>query len=295
MPYSHLSNVTLSSEEHDAEMMAKPVSVRDGDDLIEVSLGEDELDTNSESIQITLGDESDEDEDETSVEEDEGTESENEDGEEGEIPEYHKVDPKDMNEAADLMREAEVGQAELTAKAVEAGLPEAAMETMKAEYEKNGKFSEASYAELAKVGYTKAFIDSYMAGQEAVATRYVESIMKHVGGVENYNKISKFIAEKQPDVAIAFDAAVERNDVATIRALLDSAVGQIRQSPASKAPKRNIANAAKPAAPAKSSRTDNVEGFKNRAEMTKAMRDVRYGRDAEYRREVELKVLHSTF
>lgn len=294
MPYSHLTDVVISDA--DAAMLEKPVSVRDGDDLIELKLpkADDETGTEEgEGTDVEVDTQSEDDsEDETSTEEGEGTDEESEEVE-LELPEYQKVDPKDMNEAANLMREAEQGQADLSAKAVEAGLPEDALETIKAEYAKDGKLSDASYAELAKAGFSKSFIESYMAGQEAVAERFVNSIMAHVGGKENFTKIAEHMAKNSPEAAQAFDAAVERNDVATIRALLDAAVGQVRQSPASKAPKRNLAAAAKPAnsAPA----VNKVEGFTSRQEMVKAMSDVRYQKDANYRREVELKVLHAQF
>ncbi|MGL5643174.1 MAG: capsid assembly protein [Metamycoplasmataceae bacterium] len=292
MPYSHLTNSVMSDT--DAEMAQLPVAVRDGDDLIEMNFdGADDEEEQNVELDVNTDEEHDEeesnDEDESSVEEDEGTDSEDD------LPEYHKVDPKDLNEAAQMMHEAELGQQDLTAKAIEAGLAPEALETMKAEYEKGGKLSEKSYEALAKAGYSKTFVDSYMAGQEAVAERYVQAIMNHVGGAENFNKISKHIAATAPDVAVAFDAALERNDVATVRALLDSAASQMRQSPASKAPKRNIANSAKPAKPASTKAADKVSGFTNRNEMVKAMSDPRYGRDAEYRKEVELRVMYSEF
>lgn len=297
MPYSHLTNSVMSDA--DAEMAQLPVTVRDGDDLIELKFNEAEDGNDEANLEVqTNGDEhegdneeaSDEGDDESSAEEGEGT-----DLSEDDLPEYQKVDPKDMNEAAELMREAELGQQDLTNKALEAGLEAETLESIKAEYEKAGKLSEKSYEALAAVGYSKSFVDSYMAGQEAVAERYVQSIMNHVGGTDNFNKIAKHMATNNPDAAVAFDAALERNDVATVRALLDAAVSQMRQSPASKAPKRNLANSAKPVKPATTKAADAVVGFKDRNEMVKAMSDPRYGRDAEYRKSVELRVLYSEF
>lgn len=300
MPYSHLTNAVISDA--DAEMIQKPVTVRDGDDLVEVNLGEadeteleEELSTEEpeeeeEAEEESAEEESEEEDDESGTEEGEGTDSE-----EMELPEYQKVDPADMNEAGALIIEAEKGQSELIAKAIENGMAAEAVETAKAEWEKDGKFSESSYAALAAAGYSKSFIDSYMAGQAAVAERFAETIFKYVGGQENFETVSKHIAEHKPDVATAFDAAVARNDVATIRALLDSAAGELTKTPkdVTKHPKRNLAVAAKAAKVA--AKVNKVEGFTNRQEMVKAMSDVRYQKDAAFRREVELKVFHSTF
>ncbi|UTQ78171.1 capsid assembly scaffolding protein [Aeromonas phage JELG-KS1] len=305
MPYSHLTNAIIS-DPNAAAMLEKPVSVRDGDDLIQINLGENtevanqEVETEAEELEVETEVENDEESENESESEEEDDESGTDEGEgaessEDELPEYHKIDPKTMDEAAQMMREAEAGQADLTAKALEAGLAPEALETIKAEYEKDGKLSDKSFEALAKAGFSKSFVESYMAGQEAVADRYIQTLMGHVGGQENFNKVTAFIAKNQPDVAVAFDAAIERNDVATVRALLDAAVGQMRQSPASKAPKRNIANAAKPAKPSGSKSADKVEGFQTRAEMVAAMKDPRYAKDAEYRREVEKRVLHAMF
>lgn len=304
MPYSHLTNAVISDA--DAEMIQKPVTVRDGDDLLEVNLPEDDKSDVQEDVGAEDGDkveikistdgdsdERDDSEDDDSEDDDDGEGASDE--EELTLPEYQSADPKDLTEAAALMTEAEAGQADLAAKAIEAGLSQESLDKAKAEYEKDGKFSEESYAELAKAGFSKSFIDSYMAGQAAVAERFVKSIYGHVGGEENFAKITAHIAENKPEMAQAFDAAVGRNDVATIRALLDAAVAEVRQSPASKAPKRNLANAAKPAKPAGSKAADKVEGFASRAEMVKAMSDPRYGKDAAFRREVELKVMYSQF
>lgn len=292
MPYSHLTNAVISDT--DAEMIQKPVTVRDGDDLLEVNLpAEDETvveEDEGAEVEQEVETEGGENEDESSGDEAEGTEFE--------LPEYQAADPKDLTEAAALMREADAGQADLTAKALEAGLSQDALDKATTEFAKDGKFTEGTYEALAKAGFSKSFVDSYMAGQEAVATKFVQSIYNHVGGQENFVKVTQHIAATKPEVAQAFDAAVERNDVATIRALLDSAVAEFRQSPPTKegkAPKRNLAAAAKAAAPGAGTKANKVEGFTNRQEMVKAMSDKRYGKDAAYRREVELKVLHATF
>lgn len=292
MPYSHLTNAVISDS--DAEMIQKSVDVRDGDDLLEVNLPEEDEETTS----TTSGEASESDEVETEGEETQGdgeTSDEEVEGTEPKLPEYQAADPKDLNEAAALMSEADEGQADLIAKAMENGLTQDAVDKANAEFAKDGKFSEGTYEALAKAGYSKSFVTSYMAGQEAVATKFVQSIYNHVGGQENFTKVTQHLAEHKPEVAQAFDAAVERNDVATIRALLDSAVAEFRQSPATKAPKRNLAASAKPVNSGANSKVKQVEGFTNRQEMVKAMSDKRYERDAAYRREVELKVLHATF
>lgn len=304
MPYSHLTNAVISDA--DAVMLEKPVDVRDGDDLINLSVDITEDETESEDtlgtkVNIDTTEVESEGDDESSAEEGEGTDSDDDSTDsEGEaemvLPDYQKADPKDMTEAAALMVEAEAGQQDLAAKAIEAGLTQEEFDAAKAEYEEHGKFSEKSYESLAKAGYSKSFIDSYMAGQAAVAERFVKTIYAHVGGESNFELISKHLADNKPEMALAFDSAVERNDVVTMRTLLDVAAAELKGTPASKAPKRNLAAAAKPVKPEGNSKAgEEVKGFTNRQEMVKAMSDVRYQKDAVYRREVELKVLNATF
>jgi len=201
-----------------------------------------------------------------------------------------------MIDAAQSLQDAQKGQDELFAQAVEKGLEQEQIDSMQEYYLDHGRLSKAHYAALESVGYTKAFIDSYIQGQDAVATRFANAVMDYVGGEENYHKVTAFMAEKQPHTVDAFNAAIERGDTATMRALLDATKSAMGKTPAakpqSKAPKRNVTASAK-SRPVKA--TPAVTGFANRAEMVKAMSDPRYGTDAAYRREVELKVFNASF
>lgn len=303
MPYSHLTNAITSDSslsQADIEAIQKPVAVRDGDDLIEVTLpSEEELheEEHDESrIEIKLStDGSDDDESENEGESD-GSEESGVDEDAGEpddsIPEFHKVDPKSLEEASQVLAEASAGHKEIIAEAMEKGMTAEQMQGFQAEYDKSGKLSEKSYEALAELGYTKSFVNSFMAGQQSVADNFVRELVNYCGGEANFDKLTAFIGANQPETAAAFNAAVERNDVTTIKALLENSKAAMRQSFGSK-PKRNLAAAAKPrnSAPAPKA----VEGFASRAEMVKAMGDVRYERDAAYRREVELRVFASNW
>lgn len=294
MPYSHLSGAVVTdsgSLEHQQAMLEQPVAVRDGDDLIATVEAQPELDikpTQEEGDKVTRIELNTED-GEVVTEEGQGdTQSESTDGEEF-------IPSDDVSQAADTagaeMASALAGQNELLAQAVERGLDPAVIEQMTAEFDGEGAISEASYKALAEAGYSKAFVDSYIAGQNAVATRFAESIVAYAGGAERFEALKDFMVTNSPAQVQAFNDAVERNDVATIKALLDSGKVLMGKSHGN-APKRNLTAAAKPKAVTVGKEP---EGFESQAAMIKAMSDKRYGRDSAYTREVELKVFKSKF
>lgn len=297
MPYSHLSGAIVTDgqiEAHEQAMLEQPVSVRDGDDLIQLNLGEEEQATNTDNtedesrIEVNINTDGD---DEGS----EGGESEGGEGEGSEVEQevdYSKADTSTIDEVAKTLVEAETGQKELIQEAIEKGLDPALMAVMEDEISKSGKLSAASYEALAKVGYSKTFVDAFIAGQEAVAQKFVNAIHGFAGGAENYTKLTTFIGANHPELADAFNAAIERSDVTTIKAILSTGK-ELHKKTFGKAPARNVANMAKPAAVAETK--PEVKGFESRAEMVKAMSDPRYAKDAKYRREVELRVFASSF
>lgn len=302
MPYSHLSGAIVTDgqiEAHEQVMLEQPVSVRDGDDRIEFSLTEPENEQEETSgdepnVEVNVSTENEEASDETTDETTEDTDGEDsgEDSEGEQEVDYSKADTVTIDEVAKTVVEAENGQKELIKEAVEKGLDPALMAVMEDEISQSGKLSAASYEALAKVGYSKTFVDAFIAGQEAVAQKFVNAIHGLAGGAENYTKLTTFIGANHPELADAFNAAIERSDVTTIKAILSTGK-ELHKKTFGKAPARNVANMAKPAAVAETK--PEVKGYESRAEMVKAMSDPRYAKDAKYRREVELKVFASSF
>jgi hypothetical protein len=293
MPYSHLSGAVLSGEsmsDHEYQMAQKEVAVRDGDDAI--LIGNDEtLTDGDEHISISLNTETGE-----VAGEEEGSEGDESGSEEGagnpDVPEFQdNVDPVNMQEASALVIEAEAGQNDVMQKALDGGVTQEQLDAMHTEFDANGKLSDESYATLEAAGLSKAFISSFMAGQTAVGEKFANSVLDYVGGKANFEKLAAFMGEAHGDMADAFNSAMERFDVVTIKALLDSGKTLMRQQYGVR-PTRTLTAATKPAV---KPTTTEVVGFESRAEMVKAMGDKRYSRDAAYRREVEQKVINSKF
>lgn len=294
MPYSHLTNAVVSGEllEHEQEMLSAPVDVRDGDDAISIELPSEEP-QEEEEVQLEDSPEVDEEEQPkgTEGETEEGQEEDEEGEEDPEEIEIPDVDPKDITEAGAALTEAQEGQKALIEQAVKNGLDAALIPAMEAEFEEHGKLSEGSYEALAAAGYTRQFVDSYINGQQAIVTKFVNSVVEYAGGQEVFQKIHAAMAENQ-SLGAAFNAALERNDIVTIKALIDSGKTTLRSKFGVK-PKRDLTVSAKPAA--QKPAAQKVEPFTNRQEMVKAMSDKRYQRDAAYRAQVEARVMASNF
>lgn len=281
-PYDHLSNAIMADsemEQYEDEMKNLPVDVRDGDDKIiveesdnvnvtDLSEGED-LEVDSISIDTETGEVS-EDDDETDGDED---------------LELADVDSADFMTVGSELKEAMEGQQTLINEAIEKGLEPTLIDSLKSEYETSGKLTEASYEALGALGYSKTFVDSFMRGQEAVTTKFINSMKDYAGGKEAFVKISEFISNDET-MTNAFNAAIDRNDVTTLKVLMDSAKTSLRQSFGIK-PKRDLTKGAKPSGITKVTK---VQPFASRGEMVKAMSDRRYQTDAAYRQEVETRV-----
>ena len=282
-----------SVEEHEQNMLALDVAARDGDDAIE--LASDEVETerdlydNSDPfgqeddegrIQVRIGDGSEPTDVDTGEDDFEGTEEFTPLGE----------TPEELVAASEQLGEHEEGFQEMINIAAERGMSAETIEAIQREYEENEELSDASYDKLAEIGYTKAFIDSYIRGQEALVEQYVNSVIEYAGGRERFDALYNHLETHNPEAAQSLDNALTNRDLATVKAIINLA-GESRAKAFGRKPTRSVTSRAIPAKPQLTKR----EGFSDRSEMIKAMSDPRYRTDANYRRQVEQKVIDSNF
>lgn len=260
--------------DHEKAMLNMPVSVRDGDDLIQMDAPKEE----TEEVEEPEG-----------TEQEEGEEQQEEETEE----EESEVDPDvvDVDTAGADFQKYMREQESLIEDAIAKGLPSNIEEILRSEYEKGEGFSEQTYASLEKAGYSKAFVDSYVRGQDALAERFVNSIYNFAGGKKEFERTASFLGTHNKDLAEAFNDAVMRTDVKAIKAILNTTKAQMVSMFGTK-PARDVTTRAKPvvAAPAPT-----IQPFANSTEMVKAMSDKRYQTDTAYRLEVEKRVGASRF
>ena len=262
--------------EHQKSMLEQDVAVRDGDDAITFKQLE------AENEEATEEDEN--------VEENEGEEDHESDDKESEFIELGDA-PKELTESVTALDENEAAFDDMVSSAVEAGKVTAdEITAIKAEYAKDGKLSDASYAKLQEAGYTKRFVDSFVRGQEALAEQYAAGVVRYAGGAEQFNRILSHLESNDPSTREALEAAIVRKDIATTKALLNLA-GKTLGKAVGVEPQRTITTQAKPVVAPKAPQT---EAFSSKAEMIKAMSDPRYLRDAKYTMEVRAKVAASS-
>lgn len=267
--------------EHQKSMLEHDVSVRDGDDAITFK-------------QLEAEQEEDASEEDENVEEAEGEENQESDSDDdGEQPEFVELGdtPKELTESVTALDENEAAFDDMVSSAVEAGKVTADdITAIKAEYAKDGKLSEASYAKLKEAGYTKRFVDSFVRGQEALAEQYAAGVVRFAGGPDQFNRILSHLEANDKSTKEALESAIIRKDIATTKAILNLAGKTLGKAVGVK-PKRTITNQAKPVVAPKSTP---AEAFSSKADMIKAMSDPRYLRDAKYTMEVRAKVAASS-
>lgn len=290
-------------EEHQENMLALDVAARDGDDAIELNTNSDDPygsdvdpfgEPEEDRMQVRISADGSDPEEESTEEEQQGDgESQLEEvTDDGEPEEFKPIGetPADINEASQQLEEHEAGFNDMVATAIERGLSQDAVTRIQQEYQNEDRLSDESYKELAEAGYSKAFVDAYIRGQEALVNQYVEKVMDFVGGRERFQQVYTHMQTNNPEGAEALIKAFESRDVATMKTILNLA-GQSRDKTFGKKAERSIAKRATPAKPV----ARKAEGFESQAEMIKAMSDPRYRTDSKYRREVEQKVIDSKF
>ena len=150
------------------------------------------------------------------------------------------------------------------------------------EYADNGNLSEKSYTDLQGKGLSKELIDSYIAGQQAIADSQLTQIYNAAGGKQNYDEVVKWASENLPESEITtFNKIVETgsNEEAIlaaqgIKARMDNVVGQTPTL---------VKGGISP--------TENA--YQSTAEIISAINDPRYQVDTAYRKNVEEKIKRS--
>lgn len=264
-----VQGVVASAEDHDQAMLELNVPARDGDDSlelgnndveeeVEVNPSNEELEDNASPEAISLGD----------------------------IPEEVKAVTQDIAEH-------EEGFQEMVNQAIERGLPEDAILRIQEEYSGEG-LSKRSYDELAKAGFSKGFVDSYIKGQEALVDKYVRSVMEYAGGTQQFQDLYAYLEANDPDAAGAIINALEARDITTVKAIVNLASSSRAKHYGKKAA-RSVATKGTPPAPITNPASIGTKGYASTAEIIKAMSDPRYRQDAAFRAEVERKTALTNF
>lgn len=158
------------------------------------------------------------------------------------------------------------------------------MNVLFTEYEQTGSLKDESYAALEKVGITRDVVDSYIAGQEALATQRANQIFSEVGGPEVYQTMIEWAADNlSASEKELFNQTVISNDISQVMFAVEGLKGKYTKAMGN--PPQQIVQGSLP--------DTNSDTFKSRAELVAAMADPRYEKDTAYRNELYNKLQRS--
>lgn len=206
-------------------------------------------------------------------------------GYEGEDPVVEDTENQE-GETADL--QAQIDKHSKTIDALKKDLGEKGVDFNEAvkEYNASGTLSKQTIADLVKAGYPQEVIETFIESRVALEERFTKTVYDLAGGQKEYTSLMQWAGANLPEKVVkSFNKAVDNNNLEAISLMLEG----IKAKRVAKMGTRNPSILG--GSPASAS---TYKGFANVQEMTKAMSDPRYGRDAEYTRSVEMKMYHTT-
>jgi len=151
------------------------------------------------------------------------------------------------------------------------------------EYAENGGLSEDAYQALQEAGFPRSMVDSWVAGQDALAAQMTAQMYEVAGGGEQYAQMVQWAADNLPDNEVnAYNATMESGDPNMIRLAVQGLNARYRSE-------------AEPTLMQGGTGAVSSGGkFESTAELTAAMSDPRYAKDPAYRQSVADKLAKSS-
>ena len=190
-------------------------------------------------------------------------------------------DKKEVDPVAKAAPKVNNNNLEIAEKAVtNAGLD---MSSLQSEYAEKGELDAKSYEALEKAGISKEYVDSYIAGQEAIAKTQAEEIKNTVGGNETYQEMVDWASNNMTEgEKTAYNKAVNSGDMDTVKLAVNALKGQFER-----------ANGVEPKLVEGKAQPSQEQGFLSWAQVTQAMSDPRYAKDMAYQNDVKNKLANS--
>jgi hypothetical protein len=165
--------------------------------------------------------------------------------------------------------------------ATNAGLDFDALQT---EYGTNGGLSDETYEAINKSGIPRDVVDSYIAGQEALATRVRTDMFSSVGGEENYGSMMQWASSSLDKTEVdAYNNVMGTSDPAQIQLAVRGLHAKYQAE-----------NGSSPSLISGETTANAGTKFESVAQVTAAMRDPKYKTDPAFRKQVEAKLARSS-
>lgn len=146
------------------------------------------------------------------------------------------------------------------------------------EYQSNGTLSPESINKLEQAGYPKAMVDAYIAGLEAQASKFVDTVKSYSDG--KWDNIVELVKSQGQEAIDGFNATLNTGNLSQIKLMINGLLAQHKTQ----------FGTSNPLVTGMPTATTSQSGFTSKQEMVTAMADKRYGRDMSYTREVQTKV-----
>ena len=148
------------------------------------------------------------------------------------------------------------------------------------EFEEKGELSEETFAELEKAGLPKEYVESYIAGQQALVERNALDLYNSIGGEEEYDGMIQWAGESLSEQEVeTFNELVVNGTPEQQRLAIKGLHAQYRGSTGSG-----------PALKQGTTSGNSVKPFSSTKELQRAMSDRRYAEVPSYREEVERRL-----
>ena len=146
------------------------------------------------------------------------------------------------------------------------------------EYQNTGTLSPESINKLEQAGYPKAMVDAYIAGLEAQANKFVDTVKSYAG--DKWDNIVELVKTQGQEAIDGFNATLNTGNLSQIKLMINGLLAQHKTQ----------FGTSNPLVTGMPTATTSQSGFTSKQEMVTAMADKRYGRDMSYTREVQTKV-----
>lgn len=159
-------------------------------------------------------------------------------------------------------------------------------DALDAEFQKDGKLSDESYEKLAKAGFDKARVDTYMAGVQAAGNALMSAAHTAAGGEQQFQEMQTWAATNASDADLkAYNELIATQDPAKI-ALAVQGLAAAHAKAEGTAPARRVDGSGNGA--------DVGDVYESREQMKADMKTDAYKKDPAFRAKVQAKLGRSS-
>jgi len=171
----------------------------------------------------------------------------------------------------------------LKAEAKPEGLKGVDFKAVQDEFEENGSLSDDTYNNLEKSGLPKSYVDNYIEGIKAVATRFEQQAYDSVGGQEEYSKMINWVKDSlTKDEVDMFNNGIEKDNQTALYTIKGMAA---RYKANTSEPNLRVGETAVASTGMR---------YESMAQVKADMSDPKYENDSAFRKQVEEKLARST-